>query len=561
MTDEKRFAEFEARIASLEEAVAELTSAPAPEFAPAPPPPPPLPGAAPIEFSEPPPPRPRPARQFHLDTEAVLKWGGVGLVVLAVGFGVSTAIQRGWIGPTLQLIGAVALGIALIAAGVRLRETRRPWTHALCSGGVAALLTTFASNLFLDNATTDLAFVLTVIVGLGAIGLARFVRSEWVGIVALLGGINAWMVIGDGDPPFIETGAVFVVMFVVVIVVSVEQAWFGLRLLTQLTGLVSTLGLAFASDTGSQQAAALFAAAVVATVLLSVPSNGEIHPPWRTIELQTPTFVSPWGWVVIASMFVDADTAIGLVALGSAGAVAAIALAARARLLDGHVVALLVGASVSLTIGLGFVLSTEVAWVAVAVQGVGLVVLHRFVFRGWSIPVNAGVLLVASAMWVVADGEAAWRDDASIGADIARLAVVAAIAAGAWLAGQLQVRQIGGAVVLGLSLLWLGSVLVHLPQGQAAVSLSWAVIGFAVIGAGAIRKIPEFGNAGLIVLAITVGKLLWVDMAEVDALWRAGLFLVIGLAILRLGFVLPRWTEAAGPEPQASVDHPLAPQP
>ena len=45
------------------------------------------------------------------------------------------------------------------------------------------------------------------------------------------------------------------------------------------------------------------------------------------------------------------------------------------------------------------------------------------------------------------------------------------------------------------------------------------------------------------VIGLTVGKLLTVDLREVDALWRAGLFLVVGLGLLRLGFLLPSWTD------------------
>lgn len=55
---------------------------------------------------------------------------------------------------------------------------------------------------------------------------------------------------------------------------------------------------------------------------------------------------------------------------------------------------------------------------------------------------------------------------------------------------------------------------------------------------------PEVAAAGLAVIGITVGKLLTVDLQEVDTLWRAGLFLVIGLGIMRIGFLLPRFTPA-----------------
>ena len=157
---------------------------------------------------------------------------------------------------------------------------------------------------------------------------------------------------------------------------------------------------------------------------------------------------------------------------------------------------------------------------------------------------NAAALLVAAAISVLVSAEHAWRNDAPIGDDIANLAVIIAVGVAGWIAQRLEARAAAGFVGLGLSLLWLGSVLVHLPQGQAVVSLSWAVVGVAILLAGAVRKIPQLGNVGLGVLALTVGKLLLVDMAEVDALWRAGLFLAVGLSLLRLGFLLPRWTDA-----------------
>ncbi len=61
----------------------------------------------------------------------------------------------------------------------------------------------------------------------------------------------------------------------------------------------------------------------------------------------------------------------------------------------------------------------------------------------------------------------------------------------------------------------------------------------------------------LIVFGLTVAKLLTVDLQEVDRLWRAGLFLLIGLAFLRLGFLLPRLTGGAHPKPK-DVDQDVA---
>ena len=93
--------------------------------------------------------------------------------------------------------------------------------------------------------------------------------------------------------------------------------------------------------------------------------------------------------------------------------------------------------------------------------------------------------------------------------DLDRDAVVGAvaIAVAGWQTGHTQARQVGAAVGLGLVLVWLGSVLVHLPQGQAAVSVSWATVGTAVLVAGAVKKVPGLGAAGLAVLGFLLPRL------------------------------------------------------
>lgn len=547
--NDDRVTALETRVAALEAQIAELTAIRTPKPAATPPGPPPPPVGPPVDVArsnETAPPASEGAatgRGPAIDSETALKWGGVGLVVLAVAFGVSTAVQRGWIGPTLQLAGAAGFGLALVAAGTRLRSTRRPWTHALCAGGVAVLYVTAASDLFGEWADPDTGHVTTAVIALASVALARFVESEWVGVTTLTGGTVGWLVIADGTTSVAATGIALAAATVVMHAVSLERRWFGLRLLTHTIGLLAVLGLASSADT--EQVVIMAAAVIVAVALLQLPSTGEIRPPWRPIEIQLATLLAPWAWLVVAITFVDTDTAAGVIALVSAAVVAALAVARRPQLLDGHFAALIVGASVSCTVGAGLVLSTDVAWVAVAVQGAGLVVLHRALPEHRLLPINAAGLLAAATVWVFADGVAAWRDDAAVGSDLARLAVLAIVAVGVWLTGARETRQLGGATVGGLTLVWLGSVLVHLPQGQALVSLSWAVVGGTVLVTGAVRKIPALGNAGLVVLAVTVAKLLLVDLAEVDALWRAGLFLFVGLGFLRLGFLLPRWTGGA----------------
>ncbi|MBT5140286.1 MAG: DUF2339 domain-containing protein [Acidimicrobiaceae bacterium] len=541
---------LESRVARLEEMLAESTAVSASSLvtplSPRPAtlsPPPPLPGAQPVPMSSSTAPETRAPRELNLDSEVVLKWGGVALVVLAVGFAVSTAISEGWVGPEFQLVGAVALSLVLIGVGLRLRLTRLPWSFALCSGGVAALLTTVASSLFIDQTSTDVAFTAIAVVGLGGFVLARMVPSEWVGLVTVMGGVIAWLVVGEAEPPFAATAAGLAVLLAIAIAVALERHWFGLRLLIQVVGLGGLVWLGAVADTGAEQVWTLVIASAVTMSLLWVPSIGELESLWQQLEVQLSAAVSPWAVLVLGLTFeMDTDTAIGSTELVSAAAMAVLAIRLRAMIRSPHFVSLMLGASVSLTIGLAVLLSAEATFVAVAVQGAGLIMVSKRMGESVRVLINAAVLLIAAAVFVLVDGVNAWTDDTAYGPDIARLAIIVAIGFGLWLTRRRPTQQVGALGLLGLLLIWLGSVFVHLPEGQAVVSVSWAILGTVVLIAGAVRKIPEVATVGLAVLALTVTKLLIVDMQEVDTLWRAALFLAVGLGLMRLGFLLSRLT-------------------
>jgi hypothetical protein len=289
--------------------------------------------------------------------------------------------------------------------------------------------------------------------------------------------------------------------------------------------------------------------ALVFVSLARVPSIGELDDPWQQAEVQLAMLSAPWAVAVLAGVFdlVD-DTEVGVVAFAVAAASGALTFAVGGQIRRAHLLSLLIGISVSLSIGLGAVLGTDAFFVAMAVQGAGLLELDRPMGPSIRIRINGGILIVLAASFAFGDGIEAWEVDAAIGVDFAHLAIVVVLGAAVLRIAHEAIRVVGAVVVLSLLLIWLGSVLVHVSEGQAVVSVSWAVVGTALLVAGAVRKMPDIAAAGLAVLALTVGKLLVVDMQEVDALWRAGLFLLVGLGLLRLGFLLPRLAGA--------VEHP-----
>lgn len=503
----------------------------------------PAPSAPP--WPAPPPDRtPEPAESrpaFSLDSEAVLKWGGVGLVVLAVGFAVSTAISRGWIGPELQLAGALAFSFALIGVAVRVRSSRPGWTHALGVGGVLALFTTFASDLFLDEATDEIAFTSTAAVGVAGLLLARHLGSEWIGAATIVGGAIGWAVIADGEPPVAVTVGLVVLVAAMAIAISLERGWHAVRLVIHGSVMIELIALASEAEQNGQRALVLVAGGLLAASLVRIPSFGDLTTIWQQLEVQLTIAAAPWAFGIIAvALDLDDDTTVGTVAIIVASGGAAAAIGLQRWLLRAHFVSLLIGASVALSIGLAVLLSTAAAFTALAVQGAGLIVLSRVLGGSIRVTINAAIILFVTAMYLIPSMLDAWVDDVSIADDIGHLVIVVAIAVAAWQTRHLLTQQVGAVAVLALTLVWLGSVLVHLPQGQAAVSVSWAIIGTGVLVAGAIARRPDVGAVGLAVLALTVGKLLTVDLQEVDTLWRAGLFLLVGLGFLRLGFLLPK---------------------
>lgn len=556
-----RLAELESRVARLEAELARLHS--------------PVAGPPVIAGPQPPPPRldqrigTDPARPPEAavtrrpspvvwETESVLKWVGIGLVVLAVGFALSTAISRGWIGPELQLAGAIAFSASLIGAGLRLRSSRPAWTHALCSGGVLALFTTFASNLFLDQASDEVAYALTLLTVVLGVGLAVRVVSQWVAVATVFGSVVAWTVIGRGDPPVASTAGLLVVGAAAVLFLAEQRRWHAVRLTTHGLLLASTLLLAAAVQSGADRIAVLVAAGLGIASMSWLPSRGDLQSVFQQLEVQLATLLGAFAvGTVILAFEIDSDTSRGLVGFGAAAVLTAAAIGLRPRLADVHDSSLLIAASIAASIGVAFLLSTTAVFVALAVQGAGLIVLSRQLGREVRVLANAAVLLGVSSAFVAGATIDAWSVDAAVGDDIAHIAVIAALAAAAWLFWEPFIQKLGALLVLGLTLSWLGSVLVHLPQGQALVSVSWAVVGVAVLAGGAVEKRPELGATGLAVLALTVGKLLTVDLTEVDTLWRAGLFLVVGLGLMRIGFMLPDLIGRGEPSPRGRRQRPV----
>ena len=572
---EQRVADLESEVRHLRTSVAAAAPATAPGPTPAAhplPPPRPLrpPTSDPLEPIRPLSPVPAAsARRSAIDTEAALKWGGVVLVVLAVVFAVSTAIARGWIGPELQLAAAVAFGVALVTFGLRVRPSRPQWTAALCGAGLIVLHVTFASSLFLDQVDARIAVGLTLAVAAGGMFVARRIDTEGVAVVALTASsvaVAVIVLIAEVDPGFVVSVVVAAVVAMGAVALGTVERWYSLRLIAHLVaGVVAAIAAAAAGGTVDRRVTVdLVVAAVVAVVAAAsfarTPSIAAIEPGAiepgepasvaRQLEVQATVFVAPWALLVVAALGdIGGRREFAWAAFAATAVVALAAVGLRRWNTEAHTVSLVVSSSITLSIGFAALLDTPATFLALAVQGVGLIVLARRLDAQRRVQANGLALMGLAALTMLTASLDAWAVDAAWAGDVIRLVTLAVLVGGLWQARLDGVRRVGAVAALVLLLAWLGSVLVHLPQGQAIVSVSWVLVGVAVLLTGVVRKVPEAGTVGLVVLGVTVAKLLTVDLREVDTLWRAALFLVIGLGLMRLGFVLPRLTGVVQPDP------------
>jgi len=250
-----------------------------------------------------------------------------------------------------------------------------------------------------------------------------------------------------------------------------------------------------------------------------------------------------WSLAGLAAIFeFDQQETAGWIGIAMAAVLALLALATRQWLTNRLFLSHLLGIGVLLTVSSMLLAGGPTLLVALVAQAAATAVLARR-FGDLLLGVYAAVLAVAAMSWGMGWMVIGLFDELTVGQHLANGSTVL-LPIGLALVYRRQPRSawFGGAVVVAwiMGLLWLASVLISLPQGQVLVSIVWAAAAAVTILLGVVRESGLARNLGLTTLAVVLLKLLTVDLAAVDTLWRVGLFFVIGSGLARLGYVLPR---------------------
>ncbi len=540
----------------------------------------PPPGGGAPGASVTPPPGPR-SRSNPINLEPIFRFGGISLVVLAAVFFVSTAISRGWIGPTAQLSIATLTSLAMIAQSFRFSEARRPWRITMAIGGSAALFVSGVIGHFgLDVIGLDATMAWLGLTVIGFVGLGRAHDAESIaasGAFAAVLGILLFITTGLATGPvLLGLGTVWAIT---VLIATWEQRWFVARALgASAASFIILLGVIIdpvttTTDVGAILgiASIIFLAASQLTEYTSSFASSSINgdtasdvPMFAQFEARIAATVTPWAATIMAILIAGstdvfaAPAEIGWFTVVFGLGVTSLATALASRI---HPTMTMLHQLAGLGTATAGFLAVLDGPVLIAVLLSQAVITGALALRNKAPEMVFGASLLASvpALWTL------WKLSAAIGGIaldggelIVTALVVAAVSAGTFLLKNRPGTEHAWMFSWGLYLFWIAAALQELPQPQMAISLAWAASAVLLIvtrrtvwGADAADRFRSVLNVALTTLLITGAKLVFVDLVAVDVLWRAGLFLLIGGTFLRLAFVLPAMLDTSSEQEQA----------
>lgn len=505
---------------------------------------------------------------------------GIVIVLGGVAFFLKYSIEKGLLGPLGRVSLSVVAGLALIVFGVRLLFRRY---HLLGQGLSGAGFVTLYFAFYAASPLYHLmgqapAFVLMACVTAAAGALAVLYRTPMIAVVGLVGGYATPVMLSRGGGSELFFYSYVLLLGVGVLGVSLARRWLSLNVL----GMVAAYGLAFAYCAHHHGAAhafhgLLFLSAVHLLYLLSVVlGNLRRRMPttvveWLAVLLNAGLY---WCWVMVLFHPAFGKAGTGLVALAMTAVYVALLYACLARKSDDRTFLDILLALSSVFLALSPVLLLPGDWLTLAwcLQALAMVWMAR---RSGSRLLDVlGLVLFALAtvrglcldlyrLYGVEDPEVLrglvfWRE-----AGVRLLsfgALPAALLTARWLRRSSAFLAALWRPVLALALaqVWIyltlesGVVaLVYTPAFRhGAVTVVWTLFAFGLLFSGLRLRGPWLRGCGLALFALAVGKLLLVDLADLETLYRIVAFISVGVLLVLGSFVYLKYRSLFEPQPE-----------
>lgn len=502
---------------------------------------------------------------------------GIGLLLLGVAFLYKYSEDQGWISDPMRVAFSLSLGVGMLAFGLKIYEARRPVSQVILGGGLGTLyITAYGAYGAYSLVSWGAAFVFMAAVTALAFFLSLRQNEAILALIATAGGLATPFVLYTEDGSLGGLTAYTCIILAGAAAVYLHKGWASL-VLTAFAGTWAVFlagGMEFrcaeASCAGAQwalQAGEAFtwlvfwlvptarellrsrdperwslpgAGIVVRTLLGSYEEDVRGRVLAHSLAVATPLVALAWSW----GIWEMEPRSLGLVALAGAAVYALGWFVVRRFEEEGHLsythalVAMLLGV-------VGFVLVLEGDAFLISLAGAATVI-HFVAKRMSDVVVRAlgHALFAIAAMWlagrlafdaIFAVPEATMFLNVRAMSDLAviMLAVVATFSFSS--SNARIVYRVAAHVAL---LAWLWCELSPLANGEAYATISWGTYATLVLIAGLRTGRVWLVRGGLATLFLVAAKLLVVDLAEVEAVWRILLFLGFGGTFLALGFFL-----------------------
>jgi uncharacterized membrane protein len=212
--------------------------------------------------------------------------------------------------------------------------------------------------------------------------------------------------------------------------------------------------------------------------------------------------------------------------------------------------------------------ASAMSWSGAALTGLGVVWVAGLVAvsRWGDVPGYSehavGALAVVATKWVIVDGmlplvegwsQADGRMPVVNGVAMAGVALIVLVGLlWRWEARSRERREIAGVAIGILVFAWLNFETVRwvdygsarfvdfVTAKQVALSVLWAIVGLVSVVVGFARELRPLRYAALGLLGVTLGKILFVDLAQVRPVYRILSFVAVGALLLCVSFVYHR---------------------
>ncbi len=493
---------------------------------------------------------------------------GVVTIIFGIAYFLKYSFDNAWIGPTGRVLLGVLSGMAMLIAGEKLQHRYPGYAQGLLGGGsLAVFFSIYAGYQFYDLISPPLAFSFMVVMMVYTVFMAVRHNSLAIGILGIVGGYTTPFLIGSDDPSMWLLYGYLVLLTAGVLVVSIYKKWVAFQLLSfvfnQAIFAITWLDVAWRPDFDKYFAPSFLFLVINFVFYLGIASvynirtgkkaargdiglillNGFLFFTW-SMEVLDRTFMTDYmGFYAVFLALVY--TYLGKMANG---------LCVEDK---GQVYSLFVLAFVLLTLAIPIQFSGVYVGLGWLAEAVGLTFMAgrlndtKVLYGGWVVLALGLIAAMLELSFIEREQSFLFNEPTlMLAATLAAICTILKILAG-WEAeewSRLHVKAVLKGLFLVVVFIGLNVENHHyfflkndgnyfLSPEQLSLSALWTLYAIGLFLAGMYRKNRQLRYASLGLLAIVVLKAFFIDLANLQTVYKIILFTFLGMCLLGISFL------------------------